>query len=147
LDTSCLLKLFFPEPESARVAEVLATEERVVVSELGRLEAETQLRARRFGGLVSKAKYRRLWDGLAKTLALAPFEVHPFPADGFDRARSLATRVQVHCRTLDLLHVATMDAIGLERLFTNDGTQASVARALGFEVMRPAAPPSASPAP
>jgi predicted nucleic acid-binding protein len=139
LDTSCLLKLFFPEPESARVAAVLATEERVLVSELGRLEAETQLRARRVGGLVSKAKYQRLADELAKTLTLAPFEVLPFPEDGFDRARLLAARTQVHCRTLDLLHVAAMEAAGVERLFTNDGTQASVAKALGFEVRKPSA--------
>jgi hypothetical protein len=70
-------------------------------------------------------------------LALAPFELLPFPADGFDRARSLAARVQVHCRTLDLLHVAAMDAAGIERLFTNDVTQASVAEALGFDVRKP----------
>ena len=39
IDTSCLLKLLFPEPESARVGESVAAEKRVVVSALGRLEA------------------------------------------------------------------------------------------------------------
>lgn len=137
LDTSCLLKLFFREPESARVAEVLGSEERVAVSELARLEAETQLRARRLGGLLSKAKYQRLEEELARTLSLAPFEVMLFPEDGFERARTLAARARVHCRTLDVLHVAAMDASGIKRLFTNDGTQATLAKALGFEVTTP----------
>jgi uncharacterized protein with PIN domain len=39
IDTSCLLKLFLMEPESARVQELSSAEERVVVSTLVRLEA------------------------------------------------------------------------------------------------------------
>jgi len=135
LDTSCLLKLFFREPESERVANILASEDLVIVSELGRLEAETQLRARLIGGLLSKSKHDSLSERLARTLALEPFDVYPFPEDGFDRARTLAARARVHVRTLDLLHVAAMDASGATRLFTNDRTQAAVAGALGFDVV------------
>lgn len=43
----------------------------------------------------------------------------------------------VHCRTLDRLHLATMEALGLRRLLTNDVLQARAARALGFEVRTP----------
>jgi predicted nucleic acid-binding protein len=135
LDTSCLLKLFFREPESPQVVEVLSTEQHVVVTELGRLEAETQLRARRLGGLLSKSKYQRLLDELAGTLVLAPFQLCPFPAEAFENARGIAARVRVHCRTLDLLHLAAMNALGIQRLFTSDGTQASAARALEIAVV------------
>jgi len=137
LDTSCLLKLFFREPESIRVAEILAAEQQVVVTELVRLEAETQFRARRLGGLLSKPKYQRLVEELAGTLVLAPFQLLPFPADAFDQARVIAARVRVHCRTLDLLHLAAMHTLGLQRLFTNDATQASAARALELAVVTP----------
>lgn len=140
LDTSCLLKLFFREPESSRVVEILAAEQHVVVTELGRLEAETQLRARRLGGLLSKSKYQRLVDELAATLVLAPFQLVPMPAEAFEHARLIAARVRVHCRTLDLLHLAAMNALGVQRLLTNDGVQASAARALEFSVVTPGHP-------
>ena len=45
LDTSCFLKLFFPEPETARVAGLIAAETRVVISTLVRLETLCQLHA------------------------------------------------------------------------------------------------------
>jgi predicted nucleic acid-binding protein len=140
LDTSCLLKLFFREPETRAVAELLAAQERVVVSELGRLEAETQLRARLHGGLLSRAQHRRLSAELTRTLMLEPFSLIAFPVDGFERARALSTRAKAHCRTLDLLHMAVMDSVGLTRLFTNDAAQAKVARALELIVTMPSPP-------
>jgi predicted nucleic acid-binding protein len=137
LDTSCLLKLFIREPESPRVIELLGKESRIVVSELARLEAETQLRARLRGGLLTKAKHEKLAGELEATLSLDPFDVTPFPLEGFERARTFANRTKVHCRTLDLLHLAAMDCDGLGRLLTNDSTQATVARSLGMVVELP----------
>lgn len=121
------------------MAEALAAEQRVVVSDLARLEAETQLWARQVGGLLTKAKHRRLTRELEKMLSLEPFSLVAFPEDGFVRARRLADVVQVHYRTLDLLHVAAMHALGIRRLFTNDRGQGAVAGALGAAVMLPRA--------
>jgi predicted nucleic acid-binding protein len=137
LDTSCLLKLFVREPESPRVVELLDGEAQVVVSELARLEAETQLRARLLGGLLTKSKHEKLVRELAATLLLEPFRVEPVPNDVFERARTVSARTKVHCRTLDLLHVATMDCAGLTRLLTNDSAQAAVARSLGIATVMP----------
>jgi predicted nucleic acid-binding protein len=140
LDTSCLLKLFFLEPESARVVEALASEEHVVVTELARLEAETQLRARLVGGLLTKSKHRRILGELTRTLSLDPFVPVAFPADAFQGARRITESAKVHCRTLDLLHIAAMSALGLRRLFTNDRTQAKLAHSLGLLVNMPGEP-------
>lgn len=137
LDTSCLLKLFVREPESPAVISLLGGEAQVIVSELARLEAETQLRARLRGGLITKAKHGQLVRELAAMLALDPFTVAPFPGEAFERARELAARTKVHCRTLDLLHVAAMDLDGLSRMLTNDSAQAAVARSLGLTVLLP----------
>lgn len=137
LDTSCLLKLFIREPESPRVIELLSGESQIVVSELTRLEAETQLRARLRGGLLTKGKYDKVARELEATLTLDPFSVAPFPIEAFERARSFAHRTKVHCRTLDLLHLAAMDCDGLSRLLTNDSVQATVARSLGIAVELP----------
>jgi predicted nucleic acid-binding protein len=137
LDTSCLLKLFFLEPESEAVVAALSGEHHVVVSELARLEAETQLRARLVGGLLTKSRYARITEELTRTLSLDPFVVAAFPMDTFGGARKIAESAKVHCRTLDLLHIAAMSASGLKRLFTNDRTQCKVARSLGLSVMMP----------
>lgn len=137
LDTSCLLKLFFLQPESASVVAALACEDHVVVSELARLEAETQLRARLVGGVLTKSKHRRILAELTRTLSLDPFVSVAFPVDAFEGARKITESAKVHCRTLDLLHVAAMTALGLNRLFTNDRTQSKVARSLGLLVKMP----------
>jgi uncharacterized protein with PIN domain len=90
LDTSCLLKLFFPEPESRNVAHAIAREGQVVVSELARLEAETQMRARLLGGILTQSRHRRLTTELDRMLKSEPFALSPFPSDGVERARRMA---------------------------------------------------------
>jgi predicted nucleic acid-binding protein len=139
LDTSCLLKLFFPEPQSTRTAALVARERRVVVSSLARLEALVQIQARVAGGLLSgraAASLQRLIEG---TLVRAPYDVVPVPG-GIDRVAEqqiLPMTRSVHCRTLDRLHLAAMQAFGLHRILTNDDVQARAAAALGFEVLSP----------
>jgi uncharacterized protein with PIN domain len=71
LDTSCLLKMVFPEPESARVFALCAAEQRVVVSSLSRLEAAVQINARLVGGTLTRTSAARIRSKLNATLALA----------------------------------------------------------------------------
>ena len=49
--------------------------------------------------------------------------------------RSLPKRA--YCATLDRLHLAAMQALGISRLLTNDAAQAKAARQLGFDVTLP----------
>ena len=81
--------------------------------------------------------HRALATSVARALTSEPFTLAPVPHDTFERDRAIAARSPVHTRTLGLLHVAAMEGLGLERLLTNDGTQAAVASALGFEVVAP----------
>jgi predicted nucleic acid-binding protein len=137
LDTSCLLKLFFSEPESTEVAKLIASEARVVVSELGLIEASVQIQGRRASGSLPRARAQRLEEALGTTLSMKPFEVVPFAPATLARARDQARSAQkgAQCRTLDRLHLAVMELEGLSRLLTNDGRQATAARSLGFEVV------------
>ena len=139
IDTSCLLKLWFPEPEGARVREVVASEEHVVVSTLARLEAFVQLHARCAGGSLSTRDARALMRRLDSMLARSPWEVVRTPSEIIDlaeeRVRMLAKRA--YCATLDGLHLEIMDVLGLKRLLTNDDTQAAAARHRGFDVTLP----------
>ena len=139
LDTSCLLKVFFPEPETDRTLALITAEPRVLVSSLTRLESLSQIHAWTAGGLLSPPRAARLWKRVEAVIALAPYEHVRCPPDIINIAAeqiNLAAR-NAYCRTLDRLHLATMQALGLQRLLTNDGTQAAAARALGLDVVLP----------
>lgn len=139
LDTSCLLKLLFAEPESTKTSLLVAAEPRVVVSSLARLEALVQIQGRASGELLSARAAAALARLLDQTLASAPFDLVTTPAgiDEMATAQLFPLSRSVHCRTLDRLHLAAMQALGVRRLLTNDETQARAASALGFEVLRP----------
>ncbi len=139
LDTSCLLKLLFLEPETPRVLQLVAEEEEVVVSTLARLEAIVQIHARATGGLLTRPAGRTLVARLEALLSQAPYDVVRATADIVDRAgeqvRSLPK--DAYCPTLDRLHLAVMHELQIGRVLTNDDAQARAARVLGFSVLMP----------
>ena len=139
LDTSCLLKLFFPEPESATVASLVVTEERVVVSTLAYLELRVQTQGRVADGTLAARSASALLSVVGRTLGQFPYEIAETPSNVYSVAASqlLPLGRSAHCRTLDRLHLATMEALGLRRLLTHDEVQARAAEARGFEVLRP----------
>lgn len=139
LDTSCLMKLLFHEAESARTVAMVATEDRVVVSDLGRLEAMVQIRGRVAGGTMTARRAGQLSARLRALTKRRPFEILASPPDLIALAEKQlgGTAATAHCRTLDRFHLTAMEAFGIKRLLTNDDIQARAARALGFEVKLP----------
>jgi predicted nucleic acid-binding protein len=139
LDTSCLLKLLFAEPERLRVYEVIQREAVVVISDLARLEASIQIKGREEGRAISRSQASSLRRALATLVAAEPFHGVTCPGRLVEIAsHQVADRRRLgHCRTLDRLHLAAMEGLGLGRLLTNDDQQASAARALGFDVLTP----------
>lgn len=136
LDTSCLLKLVLREPESERVRSLVLSEPRIAVNTLTRLEARQSLLSMLLGGEITRAQHRRLGAVLNEMLSIPPFDFGRFPHDAFELAEQQLARTP-YCRTLDRLHLAAMEALGLQRLLTNDDQQAAAAHALGFEVILP----------
>jgi predicted nucleic acid-binding protein len=139
LDTSCLAKLLFDEPESPRTAALIAGEARVAVSSLARLEAAAQIQGRVAGGGLTARQGKQLLEQLAGLITRQPLEPVAEPADVFDVAEKQVRGAPkaAYCPTLDRLHLAVMEALGFTRLLTNDEAQARAARALGFEVILP----------
>ena len=105
LDTSCLLKLLFAEPESPKTSLLVAAELEVVVSSLARLEALVQIQGRAAGGLLTTRSAATLARLLDQTLASAPFDLVTTPAgiDGVAAGQLFPLGRSVHCRTLDRL--------------------------------------------
>lgn len=137
IDTSCFLKLLFPEPESAAVADIVVKEEVIVVSGLTRVEAEQQIVARHLGGHITAARRRKIQTGLVSLLDKSPFESRLSGSGLWDLALTQMTKSKVHCRTLDRLHLAVMAEMGTHRLITHDRRQAAAAIDAGFEVITP----------
>jgi predicted nucleic acid-binding protein len=141
LDSSSLLKLLLEEPESEAVRGVVAREADVVVSSLTELETTVQLHAGWRGGEYRERRYRAYVAQLASFRTMDPFRFHTLPGTIFQTAlRQHRTARDVHCRSLDRLHLAAMEDLNLRRLMSNDAPQASAARALGFEVVTPGRP-------
>lgn len=133
-----MLKLLLPEPESPAVQAAVAVEDRVVLSTLVELEAEVQLRGAWLGGRFTRSRYRGLTERLRFLIQRDPFTVHPLPGTIFRTAlRRHRERHEPHVRTLDRLHLAAMEELGLRRLMTHDTPQAEAARAVGYAVLSP----------
>jgi predicted nucleic acid-binding protein len=138
LDTSCFLKLLFPEAEGRRTAELIALERSVAVSTLARLETLVQIQGRVAGRHLTGSLAAQLRKGIEALLETPPFELVPCPAHVVELAlEQIRRKPRSRCRTLDRLHLAIIESLGLRRLLTNDDGQARAARGLGFEVTLP----------
>jgi uncharacterized protein with PIN domain len=138
LDTSCVLKLLLTEPESEAVGQAVAREGDVIISPLTELETAVQLQAGRLGGAFGERRYRAYLGQFETFREMAPFRFVSLPGTAFQTALRQHRRTrQLHCRSLDRLHLAAMEELDLRRLMTNDTAQAAAARCLGFEVLTP----------
>jgi len=138
IDSSSLLKLLWREAESDKIASIIEEEDDVVISSLAELESLVQLKAAWLGGEYSLAQLRHFEARLAIFKNRPPFEFRAVTGVLFKTAlRQHRNERNLHCRTLDRLHLAAMEDFGLSRLLTHDFGQAKVAEACGFVVIHP----------
>lgn len=138
IDSSCLLKVFRFEPESAAVLQAVNRETVVIVSVLAELEVMIQLKADHLAGDLTRPRWRQLEAQFAVLRNQPPYEFRHLPTAIFQTAlRQHRNSGGGHCRTLDRLHLAAMEELEVARLMTNDDHQAKAATAAGFEIIRP----------
>jgi len=138
IDSSCLVKVFRPEPDSSEVLEAINIEPEVIVSALVELEVMVQLKADYLAGILTRPFWRQFEARFSVLRNEAPYEFRALPASLFRTAlRQHRNAGNVHCRSLDRLHLAAMEEFGLKRLMTHDVRQSKAAVELGLEVIRP----------
>ena len=136
IDTSSLLKLLWEEPESEWTRERIAVEQKVIISSLAELEADVQLAGACLAGKYSRLKLNRYRRALLTFPEIEPFDRADLPSQLYQVAlRQHRIAGQPHCGTLDRLHLAAMELLGVSRLLTHDARQAQAARGLGFDVL------------
>ena len=137
-DTSCLLKLLRPEALSGAIWSAIQAEESVIVSVLAELETLVQLKAAWTGGGLARNQLRQAEARLGLLRNQPPFEFRALPSAVFPAAlRQHRNSGDLHCRSLDRLHLAAMEELKVSRLMTHDEGQAKAAIEAGFEVIRP----------
>lgn len=140
IDTSSFLKQFITEPESAAVDTAVGAERTVIFTPLTQLECEVQLRTMRIAREITAAKERGLLAAIEALTSKSPY-LHRSPSAELLSAalRQHRKDAKVQCRTLDRLHLAAMEDLGVRRLMTNDKRQANAAATFGFEILVPGA--------
>ena len=137
-DTSCLLKILRPEPLSAPVWSAIQEESSVVISVLAELETLVQLKAAWTGGGITRNQWRQAEAKFGLLKNQPPFEFRPLASAVFQVAlRQHRNSGDLHCRSLDRLHLAAMEELKISRLMTHDESQAGAAIEAGIEVVRP----------
>ena len=112
----------WPEVQKAlkRVGEILVT----------RLEAKVQARGFVAGGRLDSRAGKRFEEGMKELLNEAPFRIYEVKGSIFETAIRQQEISSIHCRSLDRLHLAAMEELGVRRLITHDGRQAEAAKEL-----------------
>lgn len=133
LDTSALVKLYVPEPESARVDRALRRRDDLLVSDLAVTELASALGRRCREGALDAARAARIYQRVLADRADELFrrvdliaEVHR------ESERLLLSSALVPLRSLDALHLALAASSGAMTIYTFDRNLARAAGTIGL---------------
>jgi predicted nucleic acid-binding protein len=140
LDSSAIVKLYAPEPDSAAVAEyVRRLSVPLPFSHLHEIEVRNAMRLKIFRG---EAESRKVLRSIRAIESDAAAQVLKRPGlnwpDVFRRAEDLSKRFSSRSgsRSLDLLHVASCLLLECRNFLTFDDRQAAVARKAKLRIVR-----------
>jgi predicted nucleic acid-binding protein len=130
----CLLKLYYPEPESARVA-ALIKDCAIVFVPLHELEVTNALAQKRFRKEASSAQVTAV-KRLLESDVRAGHVYRPSMSweDAFAEAKTFADiyTKKIGCRSLDIVHCAIARQLGVKTFVTSDIRQRKLAGANGL---------------
>lgn len=134
LDTGCLVKLYYPEPESSAVVSRVAGRP-VFYTPLHELELANALNQKRFHGQATEeqvaAALRLIQADLASGVLVAPTSVWQTHFQSAVQL-SMSHTPSIGCRSLDILHCAIAADLQAAEFITTDGRQSRLAQAMGL---------------
>lgn len=140
-DTSALLKLYAPEPDSEQFRSQLRSQNvPVAICFLHRVELNFALTAKELRGEISQGGAKQLFDSFLKHREQGRFLEIPWGDDVEQHARiALETCSQtnptVMLRSLDGLHLGAMLAAGIQKITTTDIRLRTAAITLGLDIV------------
>lgn len=138
LDSCILVKLLVVEPDSEFFVRSLEGKA-LVTSELAQTEVFSALLARERAGKISVTDRRRAWDEFESRIEVGEIHIEPLNSIVLRKATHSLERChpKVPLRTLDAIHLATVDLCQDFPLATTDGRLRDAASLLGFKVFPP----------
>ena len=137
LDTGCLVKLYYPEADSAKVAELVQGKS-LCHTPLHELEFVNALKLKVFLSNASAAQV-----SASRALVEADLKAGVLVSPGGDWKTIFAEAVRLAdhhtgalgCRSLDILHCAAAKTLAATEFITTDGRQMKLARAMGLNLV------------
>lgn len=136
LDTGCLLKLYYPEPESPAVVAAIVGEV-VAFSSLHELEIVAAMEAKVFRKEAQPGQVSAALAAIHQDLAKGKLSAVPVNWSGVFRGATELAQTHVAaigCRSLDILHCALARFLGATPFVSSDRRQIALARAEGMSV-------------
>lgn len=134
LDTGCLVKLYYPEPDSAVVVSRVAGTP-VFYTPLHELELTNALNQKRFHLNATEAQVNAalglIQADLATGVLVAPSSVWQTHFQSAVQV-SMSHTPTIGCRSLDILHCAIAADLQAAEFVTTDGRQSRLAQAMGL---------------
>ena len=137
VDTSFLVSLYSPDPNSAIAARTMQFSRRShFISTLVELEAVNALELRVFRKEISSSQAQSSFRDFEKDVLGGILQLRPLSDQAFERARRLGkqTTARLGTRTADLLHVAAALELGVDYLYSFDQQQRKLAEAVRLKV-------------
>jgi predicted nucleic acid-binding protein len=134
LDTGCLVKLYYPEPDSHLVAARVAGKI-ICYSPLHELEFTSALHQKVFRGQATPAQVVAAIALVAADLSAGVLRRVPFSWDAvFQNAVTLSQNytASTGCRSLDILHCALAQATSAHDFVSTDARQIQLATSMGL---------------
>lgn len=139
VDTSAMVKLYYPEPESDCVSTWVREQDHALLySRLHEIELRNALALKVFRGELEAVGKTEIAHALADDLRS---DVLTRPVLDWENVFSVAVRLsethtaKIGSRSLDLLHVAAAVACGCRGFLTFDDRQRTLAAAAGLELV------------
>jgi uncharacterized protein len=142
-DTSALLKLYAPEPDSSDYLRLLIQQpEDVAISFLHRVELYFAFRGKECRGEIAAGSAKDLFQRFEQHVATGRYFVIPWGDDVASEARRLldtssSATPAAMLRSLDGLHLGALRAAKIQLVVTADATMRDAARAASIAVKEP----------
>jgi predicted nucleic acid-binding protein len=137
LDTGCLVKLYYPEPDSPRVVAAVQGKP-ICYTRLHELEFTNALRLKLFAKNADVAQVSAAAQLVAADLTSGVLASPAADWDNvFNEAVALSTQhsASLGTRSLDILHCAIAKVIGTSEFVTTDARQQRLATAMGLTLV------------
>jgi predicted nucleic acid-binding protein len=142
-DTSALIKLYAPEPDSGDYLRLLIQQsEDLAISFLHRVELYFALRGKESRGEMAAGSAKRLFQLFEQHVGAGRYYLIPWGDDVAFEARQLldvfaSAAPPVALRSLDGLHLGALRAAKIDRLVTADLKMRDAARIAAIQVVEP----------